>query len=459
MVRIIKKGKNESVEDLLGKVAALMINMEYGMNIYDISANDIKRNNNPNKKFNLVEYEFFTDVYTFNCGSIIMIYDADQKHNTHKEYEKLVEILKKHVKKLDCYQNTNVCRPFTHNHKFPSTQYTALWANISNGATKRKIEYHEKNPCLRACTEDRGEYDSFIWNVSPPSSLNINNVNYEYSFRSLSTIIVDMEDIIKYDENMKMIDTTEKIIVNYNYPIINQLHLNDKRILNTQLFIKQSCGIEYELCASKSKRTYQTFSSQFHKVYFTEYCFVCLCSAIKTNSMISNLTCETVISSRKKPTAAEHDKLGDEMTDYDICTSCFQPLFGDFYIIEKKSNQNQFAVCKICVHYTDLGSLLRREKSKVTILRSKMPRTINQAIDLMDKPSKISSEDYLLYKFALKTINKLFPKKLDKESVHEVENIPLNDDIILCANMANIWKNIKFIRDSPHKLFITIELS
>ena len=51
MVRIIKKGKNESVEDLLKKVAALMINMEYGMNIYDIDTNNVSRNANPNKKY------------------------------------------------------------------------------------------------------------------------------------------------------------------------------------------------------------------------------------------------------------------------------------------------------------------------------------------------------------------------------------------------------------------------
>ena len=89
-----------------------------------------------------------------------------------------------------------------------------------------------------------------MWNISPISCFNhFDNKSYKHAFRSLSTIIVDSNNIIKYSENMIPFELNENektFTVDNNYPTYKQINLTDTTpniiLIVLESFIAKNCN-------------------------------------------------------------------------------------------------------------------------------------------------------------------------------------------------------------------------
>ena len=463
MVYIIKKLKSESIEELFNRVAALMLNMEYGISIYDIENGIVV--NDDQKQFNVQEYEYFTDTYTFECGSVIVM-DNLQEYPRGIDLESKLNIF---TNNLDIYKDETFYKPYNTASGFETTQYTVLWGKAPKNRNKRNIRYSPTNNYVNVILEK--DKHAFLWNICPAKCLGKRDEKYYTDiFRSLSTIIVDVHDIIKYDENMKLIDPSIRLIKNYNFPTKYQIQVQDKCIFNYNINISKRMGVEMELWNKNNKWTsynVRNFDKYSIKVHCVEYEDLNLLIAASGRFIdFEDLFYRDC--GERKCDKTPIDKLGTEISDYDRCTECRGILFEDFYILEKKRTDLpsdstkmdmtpiQYAICKFCSHYTDSLVAAVRRVDNVSVLRSKIPRDLNQAIDLTCCTERMTPDDTRLYKFLLKIINKNFPKKIENTHMSRVGNININDDIVLCNNF-NVWENLDFILKTDYKIIVPIK--
>lgn len=464
MVYIIKKHNVESNEKLLKRVAALMINIEYNRNIFNIHG-DIKLNSSKEKekKFNTVKYEFFDDTYTFNCGTIIFTDSLCSEMVTESIILGYKDIIENHMKKLDVYENDTFYKPCSWNKHFMTTQYCVIWKKIpayTNERTYRRIlRYNNSNSCTSQGLCE-SYFDKFIWDFSPISCLNnIEQSSYKHTFRSLSTIIVDTQNILRYNDDMTPI--TKSLSYNINYPICDQVDLLNKKILNFTVNIDQTLGISKEFIDNFTRFYVENLKLSYYKIDFKNVRL----SSIDTNEIITEFLHNPI--SSKIPIVKKNGikiDLRIEKSSSDICSSCMQPLFDDIYVIEKKSNKVQIALCVVCFHYNAYISTIYYKKDLFNVLVTKIPRNVSEAIDLMNKPTKVQKHDFDIYKKLLKIINKKFPKELDLCDIADISSsdnrdIQIDDNIVLCIKFKNIWNNLYRASQLKHKIIIPITLS
>lgn len=459
MVYIIKKKKGDNIDAVAKRTAALMINMEYGLEIYNIHNGDVIRNTQPTKKFNTVDYEFFTDTYLFNCGSIILLLPSNANPKLDPIYTCIVSHLAKFTNALDVPHNTETNKPISLMFGFQSTRYTTIWEKMVN-IDNRLILWNETDEIIHYCSHDKGKYTRFIWNVCPSTSLSYYlrgdaSRNYKKKHRSLSTIIVDLSNWINCDENMQIISDNQIIIKNNNIPLPKQLWYKKKKILLTPINIDRLWGIDSEIQSS-----YTHFAINYHtpialddlKIFFQPYEELKLHPVNERSSLQHILKVDDIKLSEKNL----GNKNVDKITKYNICNNCLTPLFDEFYAIEKINSKNQFAFCKICLHTFNITDY---EKSQFILLRSKIPRTREQVIDIMKKPKKLDLEDFPFYKAILKIIHNKFPKKIDHENIVHTTAIQLTNEIVLINRMPNFWKYTEYFHNTEYKAVISIILT
>jgi len=493
MVYIIKKQAFESEENLLERVAALMLNMEYNLNIYDIeNADGVPGSvelNNPRKrkeKFNITKYEFFNDVYTFNCGTVIFTkaWPGTEERSKINQLIKKIEI---YMKRLDIYSGDTIYKPYTESKKFATTQYCAVWKKqpaYTNASTYRRlIAYTQHN----TCSTSQRINNKFIWEVSATAYMQyVDNKVYRHTFRSLSTIIVDTQDILKYNEDMTPI--VKSFSHNINYPIYKQIDLLNKKILSFTIGVDQIFGIHKEFhnwihmpIASLPRIVYyrvdwsdqdlnllpvndHVIARGTRKVMLdyledrTPGIYTNPASNSASNPASDQISNLSPVIDREKYNPDNVD-IRTTKSPYDICLCCTQPLFDDIYVIEKESNKAQVAICAICFHYNDYNDIIDRKKKLFSVLITKIPRSIYEAIDLMNKPYKVPFDDFNMYKNLLKIIHCKFPKRLDAYDIGSVGDIEINDKIILCGNFTGIWYDLYRVNQLKHKIIVPIVLT
>ena len=143
MVFIIKKLNDDTKESLLKRVSAIMISMEYNRDIYNIEGKVKvnKKTGKYHKPFNVFKYEFFTDTYLYNCGTIIF---------TDSEYlnaygKKLIKELEVYTETLDIHKNDIIYKPYSPSKHFMTTQYCIIWKKITENIDRRIITYNLTN--------------------------------------------------------------------------------------------------------------------------------------------------------------------------------------------------------------------------------------------------------------------------------------------------------------------------
>jgi len=475
MVFIIKKMKNETYENLLKRVSAIMINMEYNHSIYNIEKG-VNINDKTDGKFlpfNTFKYDFFSDTCLFNCGSIIF---TNFMGESDVETKKLIKNLEKYSLHMDIYKNDVVYKPYSPSKTFATTQYCIIWKKIYPNKFRRIITFDKINSC-KITANNR---NNFSWTISPVSCLhNIDNKIYKHIFRSLSTIIVDTQDIIRYNENMVPFTSSDKSIpslttsTDINYPVNKQINLFGKTILSFTVNINMIVGICLEF--TESVGCINDINQDYMEVYFTEYKNLKLLPIRKSRSSylsstlpyyyhlsteLTNYICtQNDLSKKDILSQSEPICIGDLKSPYDICWYCVQPLYDDIYVIEKNINKAQIAMCKICFHFGSMNDIYFKFKKKFTMLRSKIPRNIYDAIDLMYRPNKVPYDEFNLYKKLLKIIHLQFPKKLKYYNETEITNIPINNEVVLCNNLEGIWNNINRIKKIKQKIIVPIRLT
>lgn len=450
MVYIIKKKENETIEILLRRVCGIMINMEYNCNVYNdknIYTNIKKKNKY--EKFNVFKYEYFDDEYIFNCGTVIF---TDTMINCNKFIKKI----QKNMEQMDIFKDDIIYKPCTINN-FKTTQYSVIWKQILASDIKRVIRINKKNTC-----DDNGLAYKFIWSISPISCMSYGNyTNYKYAFRSLSTIIVDTENIIKYTENMIPFNKKLTYSVENNYPLFRQLNVYNKKILSFPVSFDAISGICIDF--TNNEKYFYTLSNKIvYSVNYKTFRLLPVIRKYQKRSFVTELKkfiFETNLSKDEIKLQSKPIKIREIKTPYDICWYCYQPLYDDIYVIELPRNNAQIAICKICMHYNGNITIdCTYYNENFTILRSKIPRNIYEAIDLMNRLNKIPCDEFELYKIFLKIIHKKFPKKLNVYDIDDIVDIKINNDIILCNDLSDIWSNLDRIKNIHQKIIIPIRI-
>lgn len=444
MVYIIKKTNDETLSNTLYRVAALMLNIEYGINIYNVENSNLVSDGNQ-EKFNVQEYKYFTDTYDFECGTVIIVDSLQNYPNSNYIKDKLL----RYTSKLDIYKDANVYKPYNTISGLETTYYTAIWGQIPRNKKRRSIHYNRTNNKYQKILQDQKH--AFIWNISPVDSITKSN-DYMSVFRSLSTIIVDIHNIIKYDENMNLIDSSNILTKNYNFPIKKQLQIGDKTIFSNTIWISRTAGPAFDMWNNEYCKycNFIEFDKHNIEVYSIEYEDLTLTPGIK-NKSLKNLLHNNL--SGQKCDKTPVDKLKTETSAYDVCTDCHSILFGDFYIINTKYDV-QFAVCKICAHYTDIITYNIVDLN-FSVMKSNIPRDIYQAIDLIDKPKNMTTDEFHTYKSLLKILHKNFPKEININN----RQIDINDEIVLYQNL-NIFSGsfLDYILKTNYKMIVPIQL-
>ena len=463
MVYIVKRKKGET-NAVFQRTAALMINIEYGLEIYKIKNNNVCKNTPPIKKFNTVNYEFFTDNYKFNSGTIIIFTNDISNFDEEKEYTDMIYSLKAYADGLDINNANKINNVFSISDRFDSTRYTTIWENpgdISGNIHRRSILWNNgislnQHKCYN-------KQNSFIWTISPIKNLSsypqhsLDNIMQPYMYHySLSTIIIDLDNWITCDEHMQIIPKTQMITRNHNIPLPKQLWWNEKKILLSPINISKKYGIDIEIMSVYFpilENGYDFIPLNNINIFYEHYSNLNLTPVKKASSVSNIIESDDVDGTNENKSIPDIDVNSDK---YNICNKCLTPLFDEFYVIEKKSTKKQYAFCKICIHncYTIID--IPPNQQSITLLKSKIPRNRDQVIDIMKKPSYIATEDFQFYKNMIKLIHKKFPKH--PISYKDTTPICLTNEIVLIYNMPTFWRYINYIRNTKYKVIIAINI-
>ena len=305
------------------------------------------------KDFNVFSYShgFFVDTCIFNSGSIIFT-DSEDISNVIKTK------IEEYAVSLDIFKDDTIYKPYSPSSKFITTQYNIIWKQINPG-TRRKLICHRYKEEYKIDTYNNFSHDKFIWNLSNIKYMvNVKN-NPIYAFRSLSTIIVDTQDIIKYNENMEFF--TKGYSIDINYPLYRQLNLFNKKVLSFNINIDSIFGIcpEFTLDFFNYCR-FDHFYITYKPIYFTDYTNLRLMPTqkpdippkdiltlsrserynlskkltelLKKFIRLDNNTSKIDIAKQSKP--MNKKKYRYIKSPYDTCYNCTQPLYDDIYIIE-----------------------------------------------------------------------------------------------------------------------------
>lgn len=374
MVKILSRLKNESIDDFIDRLGKLIINIQYCREIYDENGKYV---NNLSKEFNCVKYTYFDDVY---FTKYIHIYTTKSIDSAiwHEEIEKKISKLDKHASIYipcdDGYYATDI--------------NTSIWKLVKPDKIHKFKQFH-------IITDD--------------------------ILDGQSCIIADADNIVKYDDNLNIINN--KLTTNFNFPQWHQLKFDNCRVFDFNIKIQDYIG----LCAELYDVKYHVIPK---KIKYKDF--------IPLNKL--NIRIYKATSTKYKAIFKKKNLNPNIIDDTDICSICKNILFDFFYCVKINGGYKLF--CKLCIE--------KRKNTEIYI--SRIDRTIDDVIDLQKPKSSIHINLISIYKYILKRIYKDFPKIIyDKITV-----IPMYD--ILLVQDIYINEVYDYIEEYNPRMIVTIKL-
>ena len=378
MVWIIKN--DGSYDHFIKRIAALMLNMEYNKHLYNTHTADYI---NDNKKFNVVDYKYHSDTYSFNRGFLLILCNSDAKRR-----ETLQDIMGE-ISRIDVKNYADTYVPINKK-KVVTTQHTLLWSNNpifmgrqflfkGSGLIFNRID---KSPC-------------FVWTRA------IFAKNIEFS--ELSTIVADINNVIKNDVSES--------------PIQNTLIYQHKLISIQQILPKSS---EYIIHVSGQFGVQDIFSrSDVYFLYDKKYIYM------------DYDFCDIYEYENSDIVKGDKTNLLTKISNWNMCIKCQMPMYEKVYLTEK--DDKYFMLCKFCYHVYD-------NDYKVDYVTD-IPRSFIETIDLLEykhlkhAAKRVPKNAFENYKNDIKIIHSYFPKYY--EDIMVVENV-------VFYRLSQTFKSLKY---------------
>jgi hypothetical protein len=408
MVHICKPKKTSNATEFLTKVAALMINMQYNRKIYNLETMTLDKDNK--EKFNVVKYNHFNDVYNFNRGYIYII------SNT-KSTDWIENTLRALVIKMDVLADESIFMHANMGTDLITTQYTLLWTKVEGGNHSCQFYKIKDIPINKRYTKKK-MYNSgscnfrFNWYMGSIFNRLISFIFNDYrNYRALSTIIIDMDDIVKYDEVGLLI----KNHITFAHNNLNIRQFNDK-YYDFNIKISSIFGIEAIFLPDDlyAMRIDTNINTKFNFINYDDSRIRIWNNNRFYLSHVPNMQyifTENYIGEK----FASKEKMIEHISIYDICSSCKTIVYDDIYLLKMTKNIDKFyfaIICKFCFH----AKIRYFKKILFRVFITKIPRTLYNAIDL-SVPDHILKKHILYYKECIRLIDNYYPKKIKNRAL------------------------------------------
>jgi len=441
MVHICKPKKDERTKDFLTRVAALMINMQYNKKLYDLDNLDVDKSNK--EKFNVVKYDHFNDTYNFNSGFIYIISDASSSSD-------VSEVLRKLTDKLDVLADKEILMHTNMGTDLVTTQYTLLWTKVKGGKHGRKFKRTEDFSSYAKKRKSKycGSVSDFkfVWHVGDMFDEKNTRLYEDYdNCRSLSTIIVDIDNVVKYNE--VGLPITSPITFTYNN--INISQFGDK-YYDFKINISEKFGIETIFAPDYMVEKRRAPKEIPFIEYDNDKLNICAVKRVKKMNVYSALNLAAENYTKKK--FATKQEMAKKISEWDKCALCANPVYGDIYLYRLNgvmSVHNFIIICKFCLHYREYFTPYNANK----LYRTKIPRTLHSAIDLFT-PKHIPELGLKYYRECLKLIDMYCPDKIESKSLTRLKG--KYSHVGITGLFANKWKNFNIYKNYDCEILIGV---